>query len=349
VPENVLDGDLGTRWSASGDGEWLRFDLGTRTTVGCVRVAWYRGDERQADFEVQVSEDDATWTSLLPRRLSSGSRTNLERACFTDRSMRYVRIVGHGNTSNDWNSITEVEIEGPHGQLGCERPAQLLDLTSWKLQLPDPRADGTSGAEEVKQPELNTYVRSPWFRVTSVCSAVQFRSPVNGETTTNSHYSRSELREMSPDGTGHAAWSSDTGVHTLYIEQAIKRLPLDKPHVIAGQIHDGDDVVSVRLRGSELYIGDRDTARYHLITDDYELGTKFTIEFVVHDGQVDVYYNGEPELTIVDSFSDGYFKAGVYTLANCDNSSPCDENNHGEVLIYDVRVTHSLPGRSSDR
>src|SRR5262249_40599517 len=34
VPANVLDGSLATRWSAQGDGQWIRFDLGTTRNIG---------------------------------------------------------------------------------------------------------------------------------------------------------------------------------------------------------------------------------------------------------------------------------------------------------------------------
>src|SRR5436190_7888735 len=44
VPANSLDGNLATRWSAQGDGQWIQFDLGATQTVGAVKIAWYSGD-----------------------------------------------------------------------------------------------------------------------------------------------------------------------------------------------------------------------------------------------------------------------------------------------------------------
>jgi hypothetical protein len=44
--------------------------------------------------------------------------------------------------------------------------------------------------------------------------------------------------------------------------------------------------------------------------------------------------------TISKNFSGAYFKAGAYTQANCSNSSPCSNSNFGQVMIYDVTVTH---------
>src|SRR5262245_3655851 len=37
VPANAVDGSLTTRWSASGDGQWIRFDLGTTAAIGSVK------------------------------------------------------------------------------------------------------------------------------------------------------------------------------------------------------------------------------------------------------------------------------------------------------------------------
>ncbi|NEE01908.1 polysaccharide lyase family 7 protein [Phytoactinopolyspora halotolerans] len=233
-------------------------------------------------------------------------------------------------------------VEGAAGGAGCDYPAQILDLTDWKITLPidDPDRSGEQPLE-IRQPELNTYAIEPWFAVTSTCDGVQFRAPVNGATTPNSSYPRSELREMTNGGADHAGWSSDSGTHTMVITQSIKNVPNDKPHVVAGQIHDGDDDVSVfRLQGNKLYVTRGNDSTYHLITDDYRLGTKFEAKFVVSDGEIRAYYNGRLETTIPADFDGGYFKAGAYTQANCTNSSPCDSSNFGQVMIYDVEVTH---------
>ena len=225
----------------------------------------------------------------------------------------------------------------------CDYPAQLLDLTNWKETLPidDEDQSGTQPLE-IKQPDLATYALSPWYKLTSTCDGVQFRAPVNGTTTSGSSYPRSELREMTDNGTENASWSSTSGTHTMVITEAIKNLPQDKPQVVAGQIHDADDDVTVfRLEGSSLYVTDGDTTHHKLVTSDYVLGTKFEAKFVVSGGKVKAYYNGVLQTTLSKNFSGAYFKAGAYTQANCSNSSPCDSGNFGQVMIYDIAVTHS--------
>lgn len=221
----------------------------------------------------------------------------------------------------------------------CDFPAQVLNLTNWKIQLPIGQSEHPT---EVKQPALATYALSPWFKVTSTCDGVQFRAPVNAVTTSGSNYPRSELREMTKNGADNASWSSSSGTHTMIISQSINNLPADKPQVVAGQIHDASDNISVfRLEGTNLYVTDGSKHHHKLVTSNYVLGTRFEAKFVVSGGQVKAYYNGVLQTTISKSFSGAYFKAGSYTQANCSNSAPCDGGNFGQVIIYNITVTHA--------
>jgi hypothetical protein len=221
----------------------------------------------------------------------------------------------------------------------CRYPAQVLDLTNWKLTLPTGEEEDPA---EITRPELDTFSARPWFRVTKNCDAVQFRAAVDGVTTGGSSYPRAELREMTDNGSDEASWNATEGTHILVVTEAFMALPDDKPHVVGAQIHDGDDDVTVfRLEGSKLYITSPDVTHHHLVTDDYELGTEFEAKFVVADGEIDAYYNGEFQTTIAHDKDGNYFKAGAYTQANCGNSDPCESDNYGEVHISDIEVTHS--------
>lgn len=111
VPANVLDGDLDTRWSASGDGQWIQFCLDDTLTVSGVQIAFYNGNARTSTFDVLTGNDGANWTNAITNRVSSGTSLNLETFSFSARAARYVRIVGHGNSVNAWNSYTEVKIQ----------------------------------------------------------------------------------------------------------------------------------------------------------------------------------------------------------------------------------------------
>jgi hypothetical protein len=113
-PGNAVDNNLGTRWSASGANVWLRFDLGTTRRVTHVGLAVYQGDTRRNDFDLQVSSDGTTWTTVWTG-LSSGTTTAQEVLDFPDVDARYVRYLGRGNYSANgtfaaWSSVTEVDI-----------------------------------------------------------------------------------------------------------------------------------------------------------------------------------------------------------------------------------------------
>jgi glucose/arabinose dehydrogenase len=111
VAANVLDNDLNTRWSASGDGQWIQFCLANPASVTGVQIAFYNGNVRTSTFDVLVGNDGNTWTTAASGLVSSGTSTALETFTFTPVSGKYVRIVGHGNSVNLWNSYTEVKIQ----------------------------------------------------------------------------------------------------------------------------------------------------------------------------------------------------------------------------------------------
>jgi hypothetical protein len=227
---------------------------------------------------------------------------------------------------------------------GCQYPAQVLDLAAWNITVPTVTSDGDEdGAKEVEQPDLATFVQRPWFQPTAACDGVAFRAPVNGATTDNSGYPRSELREMTGDGSKTAAWSSSSGTHTLLVNEAFTALPQGKPNLVGAQIHDADDDVSVfRLEGTNLYITAGDDSHHKLVTSSYVLGTRFEAKYVVSRDTIQAYYNGQLQTTIPARFSEAYFKAGAYTQANCeDKAVRCASSNFGETTVYTVKVTHS--------
>jgi len=111
VPANVLDNDLNTRWSASGDGQWIQFCLNSAATVTGVQIAFYNGTSRTSTFDILTSTDGASWSTKASNLVSSGASLNLETFSITATTAKYVRIVGHGNSVNAWNSYTEVRIQ----------------------------------------------------------------------------------------------------------------------------------------------------------------------------------------------------------------------------------------------
>ncbi|XID92179.1 polysaccharide lyase [Paenibacillaceae bacterium WGS1546] len=112
-PENTIDGDLSTRWSAEGE-QWLRYDLGESRELSQVAIAFFQGSARATIFRIEGSDDGNTWRTLFDGQ-SSGRFTVPEPFALDNAKARYIRIAGSGNTINKWNSITEVRLYGTSG------------------------------------------------------------------------------------------------------------------------------------------------------------------------------------------------------------------------------------------
>lgn len=227
-------------------------------------------------------------------------------------------------------------------------PSDILDLTAWKITIPfDSNGnDGpTNNAAEVTQPALDSYELPGYFEVNSTGDAVVFTAHAGGATTSGSGYPRCELREMISDGSDEASWSSGSGKHTMFIRQKVLHLPVEKPHVVVGQIHDDDDdVIVFRLEGSKLFI-DINGDDGPTLDSSYTLGEEFTVMFVVENNQTKCYYNGSstPAYTLNQSYAGAYFKAGCYTQSACDGPKEVDDEScdaYAQVEISELWVTH---------
>ena len=112
VAARVVDGNLATRWSAYGDGQWIRFDLGASRHLSFIKLAPYNGTGRSFKLDVQTSLDGVSWKNAAAG-LSTPLTNSLTTLDFPDVDpARYVRLLGHGNTASAWNSYTEVELYG---------------------------------------------------------------------------------------------------------------------------------------------------------------------------------------------------------------------------------------------
>ena len=217
-------------------------------------------------------------------------------------------------------------------------PADVLDLTNWKLTLPV-AAEDSDHAAEVEQPLLVTYT-SEYFRLTDAADGAVFRATVDGATTGGSQYPRSELREMTGDGAEKAAWSTTSGRHVLSLRAAITHLPVAKPQVVVAQVHDAeDDVLMIRLNGPRQLFVEHDGDNLGDLDADYVLGTPFDAEIVAENGRIAVFYNGVEKVDTAISSSGDYFKAGCYTQSNTSKGDEPDA--YGETVIYRLNVTHS--------
>jgi hypothetical protein len=112
VPSNVIDKNLNTRWSEDATGSWIQFDLGSKTKICSVDIAWYRGNMRENAFTVSVSDDGSIFKNVIERE-SSGNASGLEKYSLPSGTEgKVVRITVNGNSENNWTSITEIALFG---------------------------------------------------------------------------------------------------------------------------------------------------------------------------------------------------------------------------------------------
>ena len=221
------------------------------------------------------------------------------------------------------------------------KPADVLNLSNWKVTLPTP-IGSTGDPDEVTQPQLDSYEKASYFYTSCPGPVVVFNAPVNGATTSNSGYPRSELREMKSSGTQEIAWNSGSGTHTLECNLAFTHLPGGKPHVVGMQIHgDDDDFTVLRLEGSTLYATKGEDTHNKTLMTGYTLGTYITVKMVASSAGVKYYINGVLKGTVSGTQTGCYFKTGCYTQANDSGESGKTGTGYGEVRIKSVKVTHS--------
>ncbi len=108
IGENTFDHELGTRWSASGE-QYLWYDLGETREIDAVKIAFYIGNTRTTDFDIEISDDGVNYTKVA-HFTSSGTTDQLEEFKLENAKARYVRYYGYGAKGSGWNSITEMGV-----------------------------------------------------------------------------------------------------------------------------------------------------------------------------------------------------------------------------------------------
>ncbi|MDX6245212.1 MAG: hypothetical protein QOE76_2935, partial [Frankiales bacterium] len=110
---NATDGNTGTRWSSAfSDPQWLEVDLGATANVTQVVLNWEAAYGKS--FQIQTSNDNATWTSIYSTTTGAGGVQTLAVAG----SGRYVRMYGTVRGSAYGYSLWEFQVYGSFGTTG---------------------------------------------------------------------------------------------------------------------------------------------------------------------------------------------------------------------------------------
>ena len=103
----AVDGDAKTRWSSSfNDDQWIQVDLGASASIDQVVLQWEAA--YGTAFQIQVSPDATTWTSIYSTTTSKGGTQTLA----VSGTGRYVRMYGTARSSQYGFSLYEFKVYG---------------------------------------------------------------------------------------------------------------------------------------------------------------------------------------------------------------------------------------------
>lgn len=224
-------------------------------------------------------------------------------------------------------------------------PAAAIDLSHWKLTLPDARAT------EIKPAQLMAGFANDWFQIEPAGSLL-FTAVSDGGSTANSHFPRSELREMINPANKADNWACQ-GVHSMALREQVVQLPPSVGTVVF-QIHginlDGSNaapLLKVMWRDGKLQLqikqhaaGGKDTQVD--VDGDFPLGSIYDAGVKVEQCRLSVSINGK---TYTDEFLARdpawnalrfYFKAGNYLQ----NTGTGSARSVAVVRIHQLSVHH---------
>jgi len=102
----ATDGNPGTRWSSAfADPQWLEVDLGAAKAICAVTLNWEAA--YATAFQVQVSADNANWTSIYSATTGSGGVQALTGLSGTG---RYLRVYGTARATQYGYSLWELQV-----------------------------------------------------------------------------------------------------------------------------------------------------------------------------------------------------------------------------------------------
>jgi glucose/arabinose dehydrogenase/chitodextrinase len=129
VAKYAVDGSTSTRWASvkNVDPQWIYVDLGSTAQIGEVKLIWDLSCA--TSYQVQASNDHATWTNIFSTTSGDGGTDDLT----VSGSGRYVRVNGTKrcrNTSSYGYSLQEFQVYGTTGSGDTQAPTTPGNLHS---------------------------------------------------------------------------------------------------------------------------------------------------------------------------------------------------------------------------
>ena len=268
-----------------------------------------------------------------------------------------------------------------YGQVAIKgkKKTALIDLTHWKITIPEANPKKPGSPIEVGFPEIMDYANNPilkkWMYNDEKDQSIIFYAFPSGTTTANSHFSRSELRETMVPGNNNINWTFAQGgkFKGTYAIDAVSKEKEDKySKIIIAQIHgrltnaqrdligqkDNDappmlkiswDNGKIRVKTKvlkDVNVSDKEILKVSSWTDDEGVNfkekvdfEKFTLEVKIVNGRMEVTLNGKETLVYNDVNIKQWGVFENYFKAGNYFQSK-DTKAFAKVKIYALKVTH---------
>lgn len=245
-----------------------------------------------------------------------------------------------------------------------------IDLKNWKVTLP------IGNPQEVYPPEILSYASNstllPFMYNDSTDGSLVFHT-YPGATTSNTSYSRTELRELLDGGDGKTNWKfadggrikgrlkigdisvGSSGYDKTIVMQIHGRLTDEQKNLIGAKDNNAPPILKLSWQSGKIRlftkvlkdttINDIDVLREDSWDDKAISFNKsvnfdeFTLEVIVNDGRMEVILNDQESMVFDDihikrwGVFDNYFKAGNYLQTTATGS-------FAKVKYYDLTVSH---------
>ena len=191
----AFDGDAGTRWSSAfSDPQWLQVDLGSSQSVCGVSLTWEAA--YASAFQIQVSDNGSTWSSIYSTSSGAGGTQNLN----VSGSGRYVRMYGTARSTPYGYSIWEFVVHTGGG--GSSTPTSTPTSTSTPTPTPTPTQTPGVCPAQPNQPNFgpNVHIFDPGM--SSATIQAQLDADFNAMKDTNTaQFSTNRVAELYKPGT----------------------------------------------------------------------------------------------------------------------------------------------------
>ena len=158
----ATDGDLRSYWRASVGGypQWLQVDLGATSSIGQVVINWVNANTRSYRYDLQVSNDGATWQQVVDQssRTAFGNTSD----ALSGTQARYVRVdilgysvsaTAHNDADDAANAeLAELRVYAPSDPAPDPTPSPTPTTTSSPVPTPSPTPTATSSPAPTPSP-----------------------------------------------------------------------------------------------------------------------------------------------------------------------------------------------------